>query len=127
VFQEEILMSESVKLKNLTPHEITVIVGDNMKLILQKPSNGTEIPRVIMAIGGHEDILVDDMVVPVERVPAENGKVVNLPEQEDGVFLVVSRLVMGSVPDRKDVLCPGPLVRDDNGNPVGCNGLSGNK
>ena len=32
--------------------------------------------------------------------------------------------IVAAVPERVDLLIPGPLVRGDNGQPIGCNGLS---
>ena len=52
------------------------------------------------------------------------GEVVDLPEPEKDVMLVVSRLVASACPDRSDLLVPGPLVRDSEGKVIGCKGLS---
>ena len=52
------------------------------------------------------------------------GDVTDLPEQEDGVYLIVSRLVATACPNRSDLLIPGPLIRDAEGKVVGCKGLS---
>ena len=52
------------------------------------------------------------------------GEVTDLPEQEDGVYLIVSRLVATACPNRSDLLIPGPLIRDAEGKVVGCKGLS---
>lgn len=54
------------------------------------------------------------------------GEVVGLPDEQEGVMLVVSALVRQAVPHRKDVASPGELVRDEAGNPVGCKGLNVN-
>lgn len=54
------------------------------------------------------------------------GDVVGLPDPQDGVLMVVSALVRQAVPHRKDVVSPGELVRDADGNPVGCKGLTVN-
>ena len=52
------------------------------------------------------------------------GDVVDLPEPEKDVMLVVSRLVASACTDRPDLLVPGPLVRDSKGKVIGCKGLS---
>ena len=52
------------------------------------------------------------------------GEVVDLPEPEKDVMLIVSRLVASACPDRSDLLVPGPLVRDSEGEVIGCRGLS---
>ena len=47
------------------------------------------------------------------------GDVIDLPAPQDGVFFIVSRLVLSACPDRNDLLVPNDLVRDDNGNIIG--------
>ena len=59
--------------------------------------------------------------VPVTR--ACFGKVKNLPPQKDGVYYIVSKHVADALPDRNDLLAPGPVVRDKNHFPIGCNGF----
>ena len=52
------------------------------------------------------------------------GDVVDIPEPEKDVMLVVSRLAASACPDSYDLLVPGPLVRDSEGKVIGCRGLS---
>ncbi len=52
------------------------------------------------------------------------GEVQGLPEPEDGVVYVVSRMVASALPSRKDLMIPGTLIRDDKGVVVGCDGFS---
>ena len=52
------------------------------------------------------------------------GDVQDLPEVTENTIFVVSRMVKDRVPNRTDVLVPGALVRDENGNIIGANGLS---
>jgi len=49
-----------------------------------------------------------------------------LPEPEEGVMYIVSALVLGALPDRKDLLAPGNVLRDENNRPVGCVGFRSN-
>lgn len=52
------------------------------------------------------------------------GEVQGLPTPQDGVALIVSRLVLdASKGKRSDLVAPGELVRDSAGNPVGCKGF----
>lgn len=51
------------------------------------------------------------------------GKVENLPAPAPGMAFVVSGMVASAVSGRNDVFSPGPLVRDDAGRVVGCEGL----
>ena len=60
------------------------------------------------------------------RVPLivrKRGPVENLPPAEEGVWLLVSVMVFDACPDRTDLLCPGDLVRDDQGRIIGMSNL----
>ena len=101
-------------IKNCTPHNVDIVVGDTTITI---PPFGI-VPRcsqIEKAVGKIEDIPVTVQAF---------GDVTDLPEQEDGVYLIVSRLVATARPNRSDLLVPGPLIRDKEGKVVGCNGLS---
>lgn len=50
--------------------------------------------------------------------------VAGLPDPVSGTYFVVSRLVLSACPGRTDLLCPGELIRDVDGNVVGCKGFS---
>lgn len=107
---------------NLTPHSVTVHGGDAP---LTVPPSGTvarvaTATREVARVGG----------VPI--LAQEYGEVTGLPDQQDGVLLVVSALVRlasaaaraeAGMPPREDVVSPGELVRDAAGQPVGCRGL----
>jgi len=47
-----------------------------------------------------------------------------LPDSEEGIIYIVSRMVKDRVPDRPDVLVPGAPVRDAEGRIIGADGLS---
>ena len=51
------------------------------------------------------------------------GEVKDLPDREPGVFYIVSRMVAEAVPDREDLVAPSELIRDDEGNIIGADGL----
>lgn len=102
-------------IKNLTSHAINVFVEGEERLIL--PPSG-----VIARCSQREEIIDEIAGIPVTRQTF--GEVVDLPAPEDGTYLVVSRLVAAACPERTDLLCPGPMVRGENGRPVGCNGLA---
>ena len=56
------------------------------------------------------------------------GEVENLPEPEENVLLIVPALVRTcpQLRDRMDLVSPGQLIRDDNNQPIGCDGLDVN-
>lgn len=100
--------------KNLTPHELNIVTADG---ILDVPASGT------VARCSQREISVD-IIHGVEITRQVFGAVVDLPEPEDGTYYIVSRIVAAACEDRDDLLIPGPLVRDDAGNVIGCKGLS---
>lgn len=52
------------------------------------------------------------------------SEIENLPPVMDTVIYVVSRIVAQRVSNRHDILCPGELIRDEQGNIIGCKGLA---
>lgn len=63
---------------------------------------------------------------PVETVITVFGEVEGLPEPQEGTIFLVSALVQGhkSVRHREDVFSPGEQIRNADGLPVGCRGLT---
>lgn len=43
-----------------------------------------------------------------------------LPEYKEGTFYIVSQLVKTALPERQDLLVPAEVVRDQQGNIIGC-------
>lgn len=54
------------------------------------------------------------------------GAVTGLPESAEDTVYLVSALVRAAVPHRLDVLSPGELIRNESGQPVGCDGFIAN-
>jgi hypothetical protein len=98
------------KLVNLTPHAVVLSGGPSL------PPSGSiaRCSQVSSPAGEFEGI-------PLSRTVF--GAVEGLPEPAPGVMFLVSALVRGAVPHRKDVASPGELVRDPEGRVVGCKGL----
>ena len=100
---------------NLTPHDLNIVHGD-LITIVKAENTPARVSSKVEVIGYlNNGIPLYDTVY---------GEVIDLPQPQDGVIYVVSRIVKNCVPDRKDVLVPGNLLRDDKGNVIGCNGLS---
>jgi hypothetical protein len=107
-------MLVSFMVKNLTPHQVVVILDDYT--VTFEPSGivarvSQTLSRTGTAAGG----------IPV--FSRYFGDVIGLPEREAGVLLIVSALVKSALPDRKDLLSPAELIRDGQGNVIGCNGF----
>ena len=99
---------------NCTPHVITILT-DGTQVTL--PPSGV-VPRL-----------------SVTRVPAGKidgisvarpilGETEGLPFPTAGTTLIVSALVAEANKHRHDLASPGELVRNDDGVPIGCRGLS---
>ncbi len=103
-----------MKIRNLTPHALSLVSSVGSVVVI--PPSGV-VPR-------RETIRQTVAAVAGLPVVAEAlGRVVGLPDPEEGVVLVVSRLVAEAVPGRADVYAPGEAVRDDGGRIVGARGL----
>jgi hypothetical protein len=84
--------------------------------VLSVPPTG-EIARVSI-----ENQLVSN-AEGIEIYQSQYGQVEGLPAPEEGTVFIVSTLVRARVPERSDVASPGNLVRNDAGQPIGCQGL----
>lgn len=101
---------------NCTPHPIFIIKKNGERLELHK---GTMIPRLVT-----QQTKVTEFE-GVEFFKTEFGGITDMPPVIDGVFYIVSRMVLDAAPkSRQDLLAPGELVRDSSGNIIGCKGLS---
>ena len=107
-----------MKIVNCTAHVVNVVVGD--KVIDLAPSGIN--PRVSVKSELSESILISGTEVPVYQ--DTYGELNDLPEQQEGTFLVVSRLVAAAAKGRPDLLVPGALIRNEAGQPIGCKGLA---
>ena len=107
----------TTKLINLCPHTINILDEEASPVLTVQPSG--DVARVSQS---EEIVAVPGLPCRITRQTF--GDVVGLPEATQGVFFIVSRLVAAACPERTDLVIPGPLVRDADGNPVGCRGLS---
>ena len=104
------------QLVNMTPHPITIVGVDN-KIVLSIPVSGTQIRLKVSTETLSETILG----VPVSKTVF--GEPEGLPEFQEGTYFIVSQLVKSALPNRSDLLVPAEVVRDTNGNILGCKSL----
>ena len=103
-----------VELKNATPHALQVMNKDGE--IKNIPPSGI-CPRVI------------EKITPIgefNNFPfglIQMGEVEGLPDPQQGVLLIVSRMVLTAASNRADLICPGELVRDNAGKIIACKGF----
>ncbi len=101
---------------NLTPHPVNYMDEDNQVIFtLEKCENP---PRLSQETIKLESIQFDKHLVNVTGT--KFGETQNLPESKDGVYLVVSRLVLSANPERQDLLVPNDIVRNEKGHIIGC-------
>lgn len=101
---------------NLTPHDIS-LYGQNNKLKEVIPSSGNarclETTKVIDHIGDY----------PVVSIVF--GEVEGLPPFKDGVFLIVSKIVLEALHGtRNDCVCVSDTVRDESNRIIGAKAFS---
>ena len=97
-------------IKNLTPHKIILPICE-----LEPYSD--VIPRC------KEMSINLDKIEGIEIIGRSYGEVENLPEPEKGVFLIVSSMIRLASPKRNDLLSPGDLIRDKDGQIIGAKNL----
>ena len=108
-----------MKVVNLTPHPIHILDKDGTQLLTIPP--GGNAVRVDMVKKPADSITVGGRNIPVHNV--SYGNVQGLPDPNPDTVYIVSSVVAQAVA-RDDVLVPGDLVRDSDGNVVGCLGLN---
>lgn len=100
---------------NATPHAVNLVNDEGDILRTFKPEISVRVAstcKVVDEIAG----------IPIDYTTF--GEVEGLPEYQNGVYYIVSRLVKQALPDREDLLCPGQQVRDSAGRVIGCKSLS---
>lgn len=102
---------------NCTPHDVNII--DEAGKVITFPKSGV-VPRL-----KQETQIVDNLNgIPVTETVF--GETQELPAPMEGVFLIVSRLVMSANQNRQDLLVPNDVVRDESGNIIGCRSFARN-
>jgi hypothetical protein len=101
---------------NLTPHTISICNASG-EVVMALPASGS-VARVASSSVSRESGLGFDFN------SVSYGEVSGLPDATDGIMLVVSAMVRSALPERKDLASPGELVRNAEGQPVGCKGLN---
>ena len=105
-----------MSLINMTPHPIHIIGADN-QVIRTIEQSGSLIRLKANSIDA--GFRVDDIAIS----RTEYSEPIGLPEYELGVFYIVSQLVKSALSDREDLLVPADVVRDKEGNIIGCRSL----
>ena len=104
-----------VKFVNLTPHTVTVFHNSGEKLGEFLPSG--QVARVSVT---------KELVGEINGIPIYNavkGEVIGFPEEEENTVYIVSAMVREAIYGKPHVVSPGDLVRNKEGQPIGCLGF----
>lgn len=108
--------------KNLTPHALNVLTDDGTHYFTIQASG--EVARVVYDTLPPEMIPYRGFDISV-TIAGSLREIIGLPDPEPGVVCIVSKAVADAAPrHRGDLVSPGELIRDADGNVVGCDGLT---
>lgn len=97
---------------NLTPHVINIISSTTTTFL---PSGKVaRVTQNLLEVGNENGIPIF-----TEKL----GEVENLPPPKDDTLFIVSVMVRTACPNRFDLVSPGKMIRNDEGQPIGCEGL----
>jgi CDP-diacylglycerol pyrophosphatase len=111
---------------NTTPHEINLILeGTTIAIPTSDVSFRVRSESVTVGQLTVEGSPVDVRARQFSDVTCMiGGEEVPLPNQQEGVFYIVSRITAEALPDRSDLLMVDGTVRDDDGRIIGCTGFA---
>ncbi len=114
-----------MRIVNLCPHEIDLRPPGGGEVTIPPAPHPAraevdrDVPQLVdCEVDGH------GATASVPVVEARMGEVRDLPEAAPGTWLVVSYPVAYSHPERRDLLVPEDLVRDERGVVVACRSLA---
>jgi len=99
------------KIINMTPHPINIL-GEKEKTL--KPVGLVRLTATTERVGDVNGIPLTKTIF---------GEPEGLPKERDGVFYIVSQMVKSALPERRDLLVPAEVVRDEKGRIIGCKSL----
>ncbi len=109
------------QLVNLTPQQLVFLNHEHKPIAVLPPNSNCN--RAMISVTGAFDeyAYIDDVAIPVNKITY--GEPSELPEMKDDVLYIVSTLYRTNNP-REDLVSPGRLIRDKNGNVIGAIDLS---
>jgi hypothetical protein len=106
-----------IKIINTTPHPVNLIL-DGKEIVFQ-PEFPVRVKSETISSG---NISWHGQEIPLTRTLF--GHVEGLPEFKEDVLYIVSQLIKDRLQDRKDLLVPSEIVRNDKGHIIGCKAFS---
>ena len=102
---------------NLTPHPVNLLDVD-ANVVITFHTEG-------LARCSQNDIIIGKLNKDIILTKTSYGEVIGLPEQSPRTFYIVSRLVLNACAGKRhDLLVPNQLIRDSEGQIVGCRSFS---
>ena len=102
-------------IKNLTHHPVIIYKNGSVYRSFQPEGVTPRCQEERVQIGEIDGIPI---------MTTQFGTVYDLPNKQEGVFLIVSPIIANALPDRNDLLVPDILVRNNQGHIIGCEALS---
>lgn len=100
---------------NTTPHNVNICDNNNKVInVFPKADQPLRLETITNKIGEVNGIPVNNVIFGVAE----------LPEFQENVYYIVSALVKNAFSDRADLLVPHDVVRDSDGNIIGCKSFS---
>jgi len=112
-------LNSTTKFVNLTPHKITV-VNEAGETVLEVAPSG-QVARVAISKVISKVEVGKIGVIPIYNIV--KGDVVGMPEEVEGEIYIVSGMVREAIYGKPYVVSPGELVRNKEGQPIGCLGF----
>lgn len=109
---------------NLTPHDVNLYVNNNK--VVTYPAKYNKDQQHLIPRCEPQSVQVGYLNNTIPMYQTVYGEVNNLPAQTENTVLIVSALVRTKHPERKDLISPHGLVRDDKQRVIGCTGFDTN-
>lgn len=114
---EKIVIIDEVEFVNLTPHDINLITEQGTITF------ESAVEKEFTARCSEERSLEKDIKGVI--INQKNfGEVANLLEPKENRYYLVSNMVISACPNRCDLIAPDEIVRNENGQIVGCRSFS---
>lgn len=101
---------------NKTPHNVNIIDEDGEVLKVYEKTDF----QIRLKTNVIKDKSLPDGT-PITKT--EFGEPEGLPEFKENTFYIVSQMIKDALPKRKDLFVPAEVVRDKEGNIIGCKSL----
>lgn len=100
---------------NTTPHNVNICDSNNkVTNTFLKSDSPVRLSSTSNKVGEINGIPINNVTFGIT----------DFPPKKDNVFYIVSALVKNAFPNRSDLLVPHDVVRDEDGNIIGCKSFS---